>query len=95
MDEGKLVAFTMSITSIHFFGMFLPPVSDIALSFQTPSEKRVIRESEMIGAIFLVTISAITSYLTKSPWPLALAVAASGSMYATYEYALNRVPSEA
>jgi hypothetical protein len=95
MDESKLLAFTMSITSLHFFGMFLPPVSEIALSYQSPSEKQVIREAEFIGALFLVTISAITSFIAKSPWPMALAVAASGSMYATYEYALARVPNGA
>ena len=91
MDESKLIVFTLAIGSIGLYAVFLPPVSHVATTYQTPDEKRVLRETEGIGTGLLLTIGAVASSMTKSAVPLMLALFLGAAMFATYEYAMMRV----
>ena len=94
MDESKLIIFTVSITGLHLYGAFLPPVSEVAINYQTPDEKAVLREAEFIGTAFLLATAGITAYAAKSALPLVLTALIATAMFATYEYALARVAKD-
>lgn len=92
MDESKLIIFTVTVTGLHLYGAFLPPVSEIASAYQTDGQKQVLREAEFIGTGFLLVIAGMTSFFAKSALPFLLTVLIAGAMFGTYEYALARVP---
>lgn len=94
MDE-KLIVFSLAIGSIGLYGVFLPPVSQVATTEQSPDEKRVLRETEGIGTAMLLAIGAVTASLTKSALPLVLALFLGVGMFAAYEYAMMRMVRDA
>lgn len=89
--EDKTVVFFLALGGVSLYGAFLPHVSEVAINYQTPDERRVLREAECIGSAFLLGVAFFTAYLAHTGWPFVLALVIGGSMFAVYEYALARV----
>ena len=89
--EDKTVVFFLALGGVSVYGAFLPPVSEVAVNYQTPDEKAVLREAECIASGLLLAVAMFTAYLANTGWPFILAIVISAAMFGTYEYALARV----
>lgn len=94
VNDKDLIIFYMALSAVGLYAAFLPNVAELAANYQTPDERKVIREAELIGTAHLLIVAVITSSVAKSALPLLLALLLGGSMFATYEYALSRVPGD-
>lgn len=94
MNEEKLIVFTLGLSAIGLYTAFLPPVAEVATSYQTLDEKRVLREAEGIGTGLLVLVGAFASSLSHSAMPVLLAVILGAAMFGVYEYAMARIVSD-
>lgn len=92
-DKILMAAF-VGVESAHGFSAVLPSIFTIRTFGNQPWTRKAIRDGEIIGTLFALTLGAIVSALMKTPLPLYFSIGTSAAMVSVYEYALRSVPAQ-
>ena len=92
MDDTIIISIFMGLEGVHAYSAFLPSIFTIQTFVKTEGGKQKIRQGELMASAFLVALSAVTAYITKSYWPAVFALVAGAGMVGVYEYALSQAP---
>lgn len=87
--EEVLVSAFVAVEGAYAFSAFLPSIFTIRHFGADQSTERDIRDGEIAGALFALSLGALVGLLIKSPLPLIFSVGTSGAMISVYEYALR------
>lgn len=92
-EDTILISIFMALEGVHAYSAFLPSVFTIKTFVSDNGGVDMIREGEFMASVFLVTLAGVTTYLTKSAWPMLFGLVAGAGMLAVYEHALRRCPA--
>lgn len=93
MDDKIVISIFMGLEGVHAYSAFLPSVFTIKTFVQDDNGVRMIREGEIMASAYLIVLALAVGYITKSKWPVIMALATGAAMIGVYEYALARCPA--
>lgn len=93
MDDKIVISIFMGLEGVHAYSAFLPSVFTIKTFVQDDNGVRMIREGEIMASAYLVVLAIAVGYITKSKWPVIMALVTGSAMIGVYEYALARCPA--
>lgn len=95
MDDKIVISIFMALEGVHAYSAFLPSVFTIKTFVQDNDGIRMIREGEIMASAYLVVLAIAVGVITKSKWPVIMALVTGITMVGVYEYALARSPAKA
>lgn len=93
MDDKIVISIFMGLEGVHAYSAFLPSVFTIKTFVQDDDGVRMIREGEIMASAYLVILAIAVGYITKSKWPVIMALTTGAAMIGVYEYAVARSPA--
>lgn len=93
MDDKIVISIFMGLEGVHAYSAFLPSVFTIQTFVQDNEGVKMIRQGEIMASIYLVVLAIAVGYITKSKWPVVMALATGAAMIGVYEFALARCPA--
>lgn len=91
--DTMLVSIFMALDGLFAYSAFLPSIMTVGTFVDSESKVVMIRQGEVIGTIFLIALSIITSAVMKSKLPLFFGILAGIVAIVIYEYALTQSPA--
>lgn len=88
-----LVSIFMALDGLFAYSAFLPSIMTVGTFVDSEAKMVMIRQGEVIGTIFLIALSIITSVVMKSKWPLIFGLLAGFIALVIYEYSLRQSPA--
>jgi hypothetical protein len=95
MDNKIVISIFMGLEGVHAYSAFLPSVFTIQTFVQDNEGVKMIRQGEIMASIYLIVLAIAVGYITKSKWPVVMALATGTAMIGVYEFALSRCPARA
>lgn len=92
-SDTLLVSIFMALDGLFAYSAFLPSIMTVGTFVDSESKVVMIRQGEVIGTIFLIALSIITSAVMKSKYPLIFGILAGAVALVIYEYALTQSPA--
>lgn len=93
MDDKIIISIFMGLEGVHAYSAFLPSVFTIQTFVQDQEGVRMIRQGEIMASLYLVALAMAVGFITKSKWPVIMALATGMAMIGVYEFALARCPA--
>lgn len=93
MDNTIVISIFMGLEGVHAYSAFLPSVFTIKTFVQDDNGVRMIREGEIMASAYLIVLAIAVGSITKSRWPVIMALVTGVAMIGVYEYALARCPA--
>lgn len=91
--DTLLVSIFMALDGLFAYSAFLPSIMTVGTFVDSENKVVMIRQGEVIGTLFLIGLSIITSAVMKSKWPLIFGLLAGIVALIIYEYALTQSPA--
>jgi len=95
MDDKVVISIFMGLEGVHAYSAFLPSVFTIQTFVQDNEGVQMIRQGEIMASAYLVVLAIAVGYITKSKWPVIMALVTGTAMIGVYEFALARCPARA
>ena len=87
--QNVLMSAFVAVEGAHAFSAFLPSIFTIRHFALTEDAARSIRDGELMGTFFALSLGAVVSSLLSTKLPLVFAAVTSAAMVSVYEYALR------
>ena len=91
--DTMLISIFMALDGLFAYSAFLPSIMTVGTFVDSESKVVMIRQGEVVGTIFLIALSIITSAVTKSKLPLIFGILAGIVALVIYEYSLAQSPA--
>lgn len=92
-NSTVLVSIFMALDGLFAYSAFLPSIMTVGTFVDSESKMVMIRQGEVVGTLFLVALSIITSAVMKSKLPLLFGLLAGLVALLIYEYSLSQSPA--
>ena len=89
MTESTALAVLTAVEGAHAYSAFLPSIFTIRSFRDQNTTQRSIRDGELIGSLFAVSLGAIVAAVTRNPMPFYFAIGTAVMMVSVYEWALK------
>jgi hypothetical protein len=90
--EQVMMSAFVALESAHAYSAVLPSIFTIRTFGEEPGTEQAIRDGEVFGTLFALSLGAIVSQVIDSWMPLAFSAVTSAVMVSVYENALHTRP---
>lgn len=92
-SEIVLTSVFMALEGAFAYSAFLPSIMTIGTFVDSEEKVKMIRQGEIVGTGFLLSLAFVVSAVMKSPLPFILSIAAGVVTIGVYEFALRGSPA--